>query len=217
MPSDAGEAYRWYLRAAEGGQLQAEFNVAVMNDSGRGTRHDAAAAAVWYARAASHGLGRAEYNLGQLYEAGDGVPRNLDEAAVWYQAASAELPAAAERWRKVVSQSKREAADLHGAGSPPLLSAVLLPPPDTTASAASDELVWSAPKQALAVRYFVTIMSLDGAAPASIFSGFSDRSAMQVQALRGVRSFAWRVFTVATAAPHYASTPWQIETRLPRS
>ncbi len=74
----------WYRRAAEAGFAPAEFNIAVMYDSGVGTARNAAEAAVWYARAAAHGNARAEYNLAQLYTAGDGVPRNLDVAEAWY-------------------------------------------------------------------------------------------------------------------------------------
>ena len=85
---DAAAAYVWYRTAAEAGVVAAEFNIAVMCDSGVGTARNAAEAAVWCASAAAHGA-RAEYNLAQLYEAGDGVPRNLDVAKAWYAAAAA--------------------------------------------------------------------------------------------------------------------------------
>src|SRR5580704_16269415 len=102
---DAVQAFAAMRRAADLGNIQAEFNVAAMLDSGRGAPRDVAQASIWYARAAAAGNRRAAFNLGQLYEGGEGVPANIDLARAWYTAAA--LPAARERLAETKSTAGR--------------------------------------------------------------------------------------------------------------
>lgn len=65
---DPAEAYRWFRRAAESGDVEGACNTAVLLAGGDGVPTDAAAAVDWYRRAAEQGHRSAEYNLGLLYE-----------------------------------------------------------------------------------------------------------------------------------------------------
>lgn len=55
-PADAGEAYRWLLKAAEAGDPQAQIIVATMLNEGQGVEKNPRAALVWYYRAKANGM-----------------------------------------------------------------------------------------------------------------------------------------------------------------
>ena len=52
---------------------QAQYNLGVMYDEGRGVRQDDAEAVRWYRQAAEQGYAAAQYNLGAMYANGRGV------------------------------------------------------------------------------------------------------------------------------------------------
>jgi localization factor PodJL len=83
-----GEARRWALRAAEGGDPTAMHNVALYYFRGEGGPADTAAAARWFKDAAEHGVVDSQYNLGLLYQSGSGVPRDLAQAYKWFTIAA---------------------------------------------------------------------------------------------------------------------------------
>ena len=195
-------AFISYHHAAEIGQPEAEFNVAVMLDSGRGIAPDLAEAATWYARAAARGNHRAAYNLGQLYEAGQGVPKNIAVARAWF--AASDLPAARARVADLRGH------DAEGAGS--------LQPPTLVAPVAGSrsgpgmggvELVWTAPQQPEPVRYYVELRMLDGPASHEVFSRFLETTGVlaMIPAVDG--TYAWRVSAVAGEAGRYAASDWR--------
>ncbi len=197
---EAPLAFAWYRRAAEAGLPEAEFNVAVMLDSGRGVARDITQAATWYARAASHGDHRAAYNLGQLYEEGEGVPRNADIARAWFLVS--DLPAARGRLAALsVNVARPETL------SPALLIA---PSGDAKIDPARDgvELVWTSEVQPEPVRFFVEVRALDDASSREVFSAFTGTSSIfaTLTKLRG--SYAWRVIMVAREASRYAASDW---------
>lgn len=72
-------------KAAELGDADAQFNLAVLYDTGRGVQQDYVRAALWYRRAADKGHVVAQYNLGNMYAAGQGVPRDDRQAVGWYR------------------------------------------------------------------------------------------------------------------------------------
>ncbi len=193
-------AYEWYKRAAEAGLPEAEFNVAVMLDSGRGVEHDIAQAAIWYARAATHGNRRAAYNLGQLYESGQGVPRNADIARAWFAASDL----AAARVHLVASR-------------PPMLVGTVLSAPipvapnhhtDVDPSMDGVELVWTAKSQPESVHFFVELRALGPVMSREVFSGFAGTTAV-FAALPDMRGdYAWRVLAVAREADRYVASDW---------
>jgi VWFA-related protein len=75
-------------KAAELGDVEAQYNLAVMYDTGRGVPQDYAQAVVWYRKAAENGLVRAQYNLALMYSGGQGVPQDFAQASAWYRKAA---------------------------------------------------------------------------------------------------------------------------------
>jgi len=199
---DAVQAFAAMRRAADLGNIQAEFNVAAMLDSGRGAPRDVAQASVWYARAAAAGNRRAAFNLGQLYENGEGVPSNSDLARAWYAAAG--LPAARERIGAVKSPPDRPA--LVRAPEPlfPLKASLLEP------GAQQVDLVWTSAVEPEAVRYFVELRILDASASREAWSGFVDVSSVHLPLPAGAESLAWRVSAVARGLANYAVSGWSV-------
>jgi len=81
-------------RAAEGGNRQAQVNLAVMYDNRRRAAgpvpahatavEHAAQALKWWVRAANQGSAQAQVALALRYASGDGVARDPVEALVWF-------------------------------------------------------------------------------------------------------------------------------------
>lgn len=196
----APRAFELYRRAAEAGLPAAEFNVAVMLDSGRGTAADMTQAATWYARAATHGNQRAAYNLGQLYENGQGVPRNVDLARAWFKASG--LAAAQER--------------IAGLRTPPATDRILELPRCIVPAAGSTagpgvggiELVWTSAQQPEPVRFFVEVRDVTPAGSSEVYSGFVETSGMVAPVPNPRGRFAWRVTALGRKAGGYMASEW---------
>ena len=88
MPQDYAEAVRWYRKAADQGNADAQFSLGYMYDNGQGVPQDYAEAARWYRKAADQGDADAQFNLGYMYDKGQGVPQDYAEAARWYRKAA---------------------------------------------------------------------------------------------------------------------------------
>jgi TPR repeat protein len=82
-----GLAFRWELRAAEGGHLEAQSLVARAYKMGAGVVVDVAAATAWFGKAAERGYRSAQFNFGVALELGQGTPQNYELAATWFQRA----------------------------------------------------------------------------------------------------------------------------------
>ena len=197
---DTTLAFAWYRRAADAGMPEAEFNVAVMLDSGRGVRPNLAEAAIWYARAATHGNHRAAYNLGLLYEDGQGVPKNLDLARAYF--ALSDLAAARTHLADQRPQVPGDAA----LSAPSLLA----PRPNTSISPMMNgiEFVWTSQMQPEPMQYFVELRAIDGAGSTEVFSGSTDAASLfaPLPAIRG--DYAWRVTAVGRKEGRYVASPW---------
>ena len=81
---DDAEAVKWYLLAAQQGYADAQNDLGVMYENGKGIAEDAIKAVKWYRRAATQGHSDAQYNLGFMYYAGSGVDQDDAEAIKWY-------------------------------------------------------------------------------------------------------------------------------------
>lgn len=195
-------AFAAFRRAAEAGMPEAQFNVGVMLDSGRGVDRDIVQAAIWYVRSALHGNHRAAYNLGQLYEAGEGVPRNHDAANAWFTRST--LPAAREHLATRPPATR---------DAPPLSMPVPeYPRPGSTIEAGSSgiELVWTSMPQPEAVRFYAELRLLDASGSREVFSGFSDVTGCLTVKPDQSGVYAWRVLAVAPRASQYTPSEWQI-------
>ncbi len=197
---DTTLAFAWYRRAADAGMPEAEFNVAVMLDSGRGVRPDLAEAAIWYARAATHGNHRAAYNLGLLYEDGQGVPQNPDLARAYF--AQSDLAAARTHLSNQRPQLPRDAA---------LVAPTLLAPrPNTSISSTLNgiEFVWTSQMQSEPLSYFVELRAIDAAGSSEVFTGSTETGSL-FAALPTIRGdYAWRVTAVGRKEGRYVASPW---------
>src|SRR5687767_5820060 len=82
------EAARWFRKAAEAGDAQAQLNLATLYDAGDGVPPDAKEASTWYLKAAQNGIASAQYAIGARYADGEGVQPDLIEAYKWVALAS---------------------------------------------------------------------------------------------------------------------------------
>jgi TPR repeat protein len=87
---DAAEAVKWFRKAAEQGNADAQNKLGCCYEEGSGAKKDLAEAAKWYRKAAEQGNAYAQHNLGVCYKSGTGVPKNFVEAHKWHNLASAQ-------------------------------------------------------------------------------------------------------------------------------
>ncbi|MNG16519.1 Localization factor PodJL [compost metagenome] len=77
------EAFTWYRKAAEQGDVSAQHNIGVMYAQGVGVIKDVKQAVSWYRKAAEKGHASAQFNLGVMYFLGEGVQQDNSNAYVW--------------------------------------------------------------------------------------------------------------------------------------
>ncbi|MBO7081127.1 MAG: sel1 repeat family protein [Neisseriaceae bacterium] len=92
---ESKKALSYYQKAALKGHPEAQFNLAVMYNTGEGTERDESKAALWYEKAALQGHANAQYNLGVMYDRGTGVLQSYDRAIEWYEKAASQGVASA--------------------------------------------------------------------------------------------------------------------------
>ena len=107
------EAVKWFRKAADQSNLNAENNLGACYANGFGVEKDLAEAAKWFRRAAEKDCTDAQYWLGRAYESGKGVDANITEAEKWYRKAAEDAKTpheAAQMWfRKAASEGDAEA------------------------------------------------------------------------------------------------------------
>ena len=85
VPKDDAEAARWYTKAADQDNVQAQSDLAALYHlGGQGVPKDDAAAVRWWKKAAEQGDVTAEGNLGTAYGLGTGVPKDTAESLRWH-------------------------------------------------------------------------------------------------------------------------------------
>jgi TPR repeat protein len=77
-----------YKQRAESGDADAQFEMGVLHQYGRGVRQDFAEALSLYRKAAAQGHNQAQSNLGILYASGQGVHKDYSEAIKWFTMAA---------------------------------------------------------------------------------------------------------------------------------
>jgi hypothetical protein len=88
VPQDNTETAKWYRKAADQGDADAQYKLGLLYDNGQGVPLDYAEAAKWYRKAADQENADAQFKLGLLYDNGQGVPQDYAEAAKWYRKAA---------------------------------------------------------------------------------------------------------------------------------
>ncbi len=75
-------------KAAQSGDVFAQYKLASMYYEGKGVQPNSEEAAKWYLKAARQGHVEAQFILGIMHERGDGVERNDDQAYQWISTAA---------------------------------------------------------------------------------------------------------------------------------
>lgn len=112
VEADADEAVIWLRRAADQDDLNAQYNLGIMYDTGfHGMLpQDPLEALRWFRRAARQGHDGAQYNIGVAYAEGKGVAQDAAQAIQWWLKA-AEVGNARAQYNLGVSYSKGEGVD----------------------------------------------------------------------------------------------------------
>lgn len=90
VPRDPVEAVRWFRKASEYGNSQAQNNLAFCYANGIGVAQDYVQAATWARKSAEQGDPEGQHNLGYAYQTGRGVEKDLVLAAQWWHKAAAQ-------------------------------------------------------------------------------------------------------------------------------
>ncbi|MDR0812345.1 MAG: sel1 repeat family protein [Paludibacter sp.] len=85
---DYVQAYEWWLKAADQGNLSAQGNIGVMYHNGKGVAQDYQEAVKWYRKAAEQGDAFAQNCLGICYYFGNSVKQDYKEAVKWFRKAA---------------------------------------------------------------------------------------------------------------------------------
>jgi TPR repeat protein len=88
LKGDRVQGVRWYRKAAEQGDAEAQFSLGLSYNSGIGAPQNYTEAVRWWRKAAKQGLAKAQFNLGASYAHGEGVPQDYAEAYVWFSLAA---------------------------------------------------------------------------------------------------------------------------------
>jgi tetratricopeptide (TPR) repeat protein len=88
VPKDEAEAVKWFLKAADQRNAQAQRLLGGCYADGSGVPKDEAEAVKWFLKAADQRNAQAQIFLGKCYSSGIGVPKNDDEAMKWYHHAA---------------------------------------------------------------------------------------------------------------------------------
>jgi TPR repeat protein len=81
---DFETAVRELRPLADDGNVEAQFYMAYMFETGKGLERDDGKAAEYYRKAGDQGHDRAQFNLGLAHERGRGVEQDLAQALEWY-------------------------------------------------------------------------------------------------------------------------------------
>ena len=79
------EAVKWYRKAAEQGDADAQCSLGMSYENGQGVEQSYPEAVKWYRKSAEQGLVEAQFRLACLYRKGEGVVQNHTEAVKWYR------------------------------------------------------------------------------------------------------------------------------------
>jgi hypothetical protein len=99
VPQSHAEAARWYFRAAEQGQAEAQNELGAMYYDGNGMPQNRAQAARWFRLAADQDVVHAQFSLGWMYYDGKGGLRITPRRRAGFAAP----PSKGTRWRKALS------------------------------------------------------------------------------------------------------------------
>ena len=85
---DYNKALKLLAKQAVRDNSDAQYHLALLYRTGKGTKQNYKKAFYWFKRSANNGNIRAQYNCGILFENGYGVKVNLKKAKNWYRMAA---------------------------------------------------------------------------------------------------------------------------------
>ena len=88
MEQDDAQAVKWYRKAAEQNDTDAQFALALCYAQGLGVVQNDMMAEKWWRKAAEQNHAWAQFNLGFSYATGQGVEKDYLEAYAWYNLAA---------------------------------------------------------------------------------------------------------------------------------
>ena len=109
LKQDYATALRLFRPLADQGDAEAQGNLGIMYDQGRGVPQDYAQAVKWYRLAANQGNAWAQKMLGFMYNLGQGVPEDYVEAHKWFNL-SASRASADEKYGHDLAVKERDLA-----------------------------------------------------------------------------------------------------------
>ena len=104
VPQNYAWAVKWYQKAAEQGQVNAQYNLGFMYNNGVGMPQDYAKAKKWYRKAAEQGEAISQFNLGFMYHQGHGAPQDYIQAHMWYNLSAAQSITNAAKNRDLIAK-----------------------------------------------------------------------------------------------------------------
>ncbi len=81
-------ALKEFRTAAEKGESDSQYNLALMYERGIGVGKDEKEVLVWYRKSADLGNSNAQFNLGVMYENGHGCEVDFAQSHLWYPKAA---------------------------------------------------------------------------------------------------------------------------------
>ncbi|KAG8463643.1 hypothetical protein KFE25_003916 [Diacronema lutheri] len=143
-PAVRGKAVTWLRRAAELGNVHAQYKLAVRHQTGNGVERDFGEAARWLQRAAELGHRTSQYMLAEVLLEGEGVPKSRAEAERWLEtAAHGGCTYARHKLNALRSADEAPASASDGADEP-TSSAATTPARETDKGAAKGDLDFDA-------------------------------------------------------------------------
>ena len=85
---DNSRALQLFRQAAELGHSDAQYNLAMLYETGRIVELDYQQAASWYRLAVDQGHANAQFQLGLMFQEGRGAPQNFHQAAALFSRAA---------------------------------------------------------------------------------------------------------------------------------
>jgi len=85
---DFATALKEWTPLAEQGDVDAQYNLALMYTDGKGVTQDYKEAFNWFRKAAEQGFGNAQHNIAVTYADGKGVVQDYKEAVNWFRKAA---------------------------------------------------------------------------------------------------------------------------------
>ena len=100
---DLVEALKWYHKAAQQGNSEAEYHLGELYSIGHvGIEMDIVESIKWYRKAAEHGNTNAQYSLGARYFKGEGLPQDYVMGYAWLELAARHGHYSAPNYRDLV-------------------------------------------------------------------------------------------------------------------